>query len=247
MNSLTDRLFWENYWRSKKDIFIEITPKYLFSNLFNSVVKNNHPETAIELGGFPGFYSVYLTRYHQLKCYLLDLVIIPEIINKILQINNLPLNAITTIEGDLFSTEPLLTFDLVYSNGLIEHFDNTELIIKQHLKFLNEGGILFITLPNFRSINGLFQKWFDKKNFDKHFIQCMDLNYLENIAKKLQLNNIKVFYYGNFSIWLEEEAKQNKIAVILRIILFYPLKAFCKLFRINNKIFSPYIVILATK
>ncbi len=246
MINLTDRIFWENYWLSKKNIFNEITPNYVFSELFNSIVQKNHPQTAIELGGFPGFYSVYLTRYHHLKCYLLDLVIIPEIIHKILNINKLPLDAITTIEGDVFCTEPPFKFDLVYSNGLIEHFDNTESIINQHLKFLNEGGTLLITLPNFRSINGLFQKWFDKKNYDKHYIQCMDLKYLKDICKKLQLKNIKVFYYGHFSIWLEEEAKQNKIAVILRNLLFYPLKAFCKLFRINNKIFSPYIILIAT-
>jgi 2-polyprenyl-3-methyl-5-hydroxy-6-metoxy-1,4-benzoquinol methylase len=59
--------------------------------------------------------------------------------------------------------------------GLIEHFNDTKFIIGEHLKFLKPGGTLFITLPNFKSVNGWVQRSFDKENYDKHNINSMDL------------------------------------------------------------------------
>lgn len=176
---------------------------------------------------------------------LLDFVIDEDTIRKLLDINNLNVDDITTIEGDLFSHVLESKFDLVMSNGLIEHFDDTRFIIQQHTSFLSPGGCLFITLPNFRGLNGWFQKTFDRDNFDKHFIDCMDLHYLTRLCIELGLKDIKVFYSGRFMLWLENEQTLNLWIRIFRRSMWLVLKVLTKILPFESKALSPFIVITA--
>ena len=43
-------------------------------------------------------------------------------------------------------------FDVVYSAGLIEHFDNPHDIVRYHIELLKPGGRLIISIPNLRGI-----------------------------------------------------------------------------------------------
>ena len=46
------------------------------------------------------------------------------------------------------------TFDVVYSSGLVEHFDDTRAALAEHLRVLRPGGQLVIIVPNFQGIQG---------------------------------------------------------------------------------------------
>ncbi|MCX7987690.1 MAG: class I SAM-dependent methyltransferase [Bacteroidales bacterium] len=247
MEKLTDKKFWENYWLSKKNIFKLIPRNFIFSDLFSDIIRKHNPKTAIEIGGFPGLHSIFLYKYFQIKPTLLDIVVIPSIVDKLCQINNIPHATIACYEADFFDNNPSQQYDLVFSNGFIEHFTDTEKVIQQHIQYLNQGGTLLITLPNFKSLNGWFQRVFDPENYRKHNIQCMDKKLLERICENLQLHEVNVFYYGYFSIWIEEKAQKKLLARLTRLILFYPLKLFFRLTKINTKYFAPYLVIRATK
>lgn len=39
------------------------------------------------------------------------------------------------------------SFDLVWSQGLIEHFNNPEILVKQHIKICKKGGCVMISVP----------------------------------------------------------------------------------------------------
>jgi SAM-dependent methyltransferase len=247
MEYLTDKKFWEDYWNSKSDIYTKIPENYIFSDIFKKIINKKHPSTAIEVGGFPGYYSIYLSKYYNISTSLVDIVIIPQVIRKLCSVNGLSPDTIKCFEADFFSFSAPEHYDLVFSNGFIEHFDDTALLIQKHVMLLNENGSLMITLPNFKSVNGLFQRIFDPENYKKHNIRCMDCKYLRKTCDELPLKDIEVQYYGYFSIWLEENAKHKAVARILRAILFYPLKAFFKTLRWNTKYFAPYIVLTATK
>jgi len=246
MEHLTDKDFWKNYWLKKKDIFKPISRKYIFSDIFENIVKQNDPKSAIEVGGFPGFYSIFLHKYFNLTTSLIDVVVIPSIMEKVCTINGVVSSEISYIEDDFFDYKPVHKFDLVFSNGFIEHFSDTEEVIKLHLQYLNEDGTLLIILPNFKSLNGCFQKLFDPQNYKKHFIQCMDKTYLRNICERIGLKNVEVFYYGYFSIWLEEETRKKIFPRLCRIVVHYPFKIIFRLLRCNTKFFAPYIVVKAT-
>jgi SAM-dependent methyltransferase len=209
-NELTDRAFWVNYWESKEDLVIDLPSNYLFGKKLGELVNKYRLESAIELGGFPGYYTVYMSKYFKVRSTLFDYFVHTEITESLIQANGLKTNDFQIIEADLFTyPEPQKKFGMVMSCGLIEHFEDTRNIIEQHLKFLDQNGILFITLPNFTGINGWIQKTFDRDNYNKHNIKCMDTELLSQILTQLKLEVIECRFYGHFGVWLENLSKNR--------------------------------------
>ena len=246
-NLLTDRDFWVKYWESKTDLSVVIPENYLFHCQLAEIVNKNRVKTAIELGGFPGYYAVFLKKYLKLDVTLLDYFVHPPITEELLGTNGLANDAIEIIETDLFKYNSLKQYDLVLSCGLIEHFNDTVDIINRHIDFVKPGGTLFITLPNFKALNGWFQKNFDKNNYDKHNIECMDPELLANICKAAGLEVVQARYFGQFSLWLENEKEKSFVVRLLKKSMWLTGKIFTKVFAFDSKQLSPYIILEAKK
>jgi SAM-dependent methyltransferase len=245
--NLTDRQFWLDYWENKEGLIFEVGEGLPLSFIFDGIIKTYKVKNSLEIGGFPGHYSIFLKKKFNIKPALLDYVISTKIIENLFKINNLPDGCIDVIETDLFNLKVNKQYDLVFSNGLIEHFDDTQKIIAKHKEFTKDGGVLFISLPNFRGFNGWLQRKYDYENYSKHFIPCMDLNYLKKICESLNLKNINIRYEGVFMMWLENFKNKKIIFKFFFKITWLSLKLFFKIFPINSKLFSPYIVIIANK
>ncbi|MBG6236681.1 SAM-dependent methyltransferase [Pedobacter sp. CAN_A7] len=246
-NQLTDRAFWVKYWENKTDLAVNIPADYLFHQQLGAMVKQQQVKTAIELGGFPGYYAVFLRKYLKLDVTLLDYFVHPPITQKLLQTNGLQENDIHIIETDLFHYVPEQHYDLVLSCGLIEHFNDTADIINRHINFVKPGGTLFLTLPNFKALNGWFQKTFDKANYDKHNIDCMDPSLLADICKQAGLEVIQSRYFGNFSLWLENEKEKPAAVRLFKKAVWFAGKVFTKVVPFNSRALSPYILLEARK
>jgi SAM-dependent methyltransferase len=246
-NNLTDRSFWQSFWESRIGLIFKIKPNYVFGDILAKIIADTNAKTAIELGGFPGYYAIYLKKYQHLKTTLLDYFIHEGLVNQLLQVNGLKGDDIGIIEADLFTYKPVEQYDMVLSFGLIEHFNDTKFIIGEHLKFLKPGGTLFITLPNFKSVNGWVQRNFDKENYDKHNINSMDLALLKSSCEALGLKNVEAYYHGKFSVWLENKAEQTAIAKLLMKTIWLTGKVATKLVPVESKLMSPYIVVKATR
>ncbi|MEO5910245.1 MAG: methyltransferase domain-containing protein [Pelobium sp.] len=246
-NELTDRDFWKNYWESKQGLIVEIPRNYVFYEIFDRIISEEKTSSAIELGGFPGYYAVFLKKFYKVETTLLDYFIYPKITDELIKKNNLPANSIDIIETDLFNYQPKKTYDLVLSCGLIEHFEDTKSIIATHLQFLSKGGKLLITLPNFTGVNGWVQKNFDEENYLKHNIKSMDPEFLANIAKELGLTEVKTYYFGRFSTWLENRESKSALTKLTVKAIWIAGKIIVKTFRFESKLLSPYIVLEAKK
>jgi len=246
-NELTDKAFWANYWESKKGLAFNVPPNHTFYKLLDQIIKKYKPETAIELGGFPGYYAIFLKKYFGLNTTLFDYYIHKGVLKEVLSANDLSEKDIEVIEGDLFNYQPKQQFDLVLSCGLIEHFNDTKDIIARHLPFLKPGGTLFITLPNFTGINGWVQRKYDESNYEKHNISSMNPQLLASYCKELGLKNIEAYYYGRFSIWLENREQQTGFVKAFIKALWLTGKIATKIVPVESKALSPYIVLKAVK
>jgi SAM-dependent methyltransferase len=246
-NLLTDRQFWVNYWESKTDLSVNIPANYLFHKELADIIDSQKVKTAIELGGFPGYYAVFLKKYFKLDVTLLDYFVHQPVTNTLLQANGLKETDIHVIETDLFNHQERQQYDLVLSCGLIEHFNDTADIIQRHIDFVKPGGTLFITLPNFRALNGWFQKTFDKENYNKHNISCMDPKLLADICSKAGLEVVQARYYGYFSLWLENEKQKPAAVRAFKKTAWLAGKLFTRVFAFNSKQLSPYIILQAKK
>jgi SAM-dependent methyltransferase len=243
--NLTDRNFWKAFWESKKDLIFTIKPDYYFGNIMGKLIAEKGIKNAIELGGFPGYYSTYLKKYRHLDTTLFDYYIDEDIINRLLDKNGLKPGDIHIIEADLFTYQSPKLYDMVLSFGLIEHFSDTKDIIKRHIQFLKPGGVLFVTLPNFKGVNGWVQRKFDSGNYDKHYIESMDLQLLISACRELGLTEVEAYYHGKFSVWLENRSEQGAVVKTLIKTIWLAGKLFTKLLPIETKLFSPYIVLKA--
>jgi len=246
-NLLTDRKFWVDYWERKTGLSVNIPANYLFHQQLREIIEKRAVKTAIELGGFPGYYAVFLKKYFKLDVTLLDYFVHQPVTNSLLEANHLKESDIKIIETDLFNYEPAQHYDLVLSCGLIEHFNDTADIIQRHINFVKPGGTLFITLPNFKALNGWFQKHFDKENYDKHNIDCMDPELLRNICTAAGLEVVQSRYFGHFSLWLENEKQKPAAVRLFKKAVWLTGKVFTKIIPFNSRQLSPYIILEAKK
>jgi trans-aconitate methyltransferase len=246
-NNLTDRSFWKAFWESRIGLIFNIKRDYIFGDILCKLKAQNGYETAIELGGFPGYYTIYLKKYEDMDTTLFDYFVHQGLINELLEVNGLKETDINIIEADLFSYQPETQYDMVLSFGLIEHFKDTKAIIATHLPFLKDNGTLFITLPNFKSINGWVQRKFDLENYNKHYIESMNPALLASYCKELGLKDVESYYHGKFSMWLENKGTQSALAKAFVKSLWFTGKVFTKIFPFESKALSPYIVLKATK
>lgn len=243
---LTERKFWEDYWNNKRDQLIGPVHETGFHNrVLDAVISSNsNIKSSIELGGFPGTFSIYVKKKYNLETTLLDYFIDQSIVDDLLAANGLDENAIKLIEDDLTLDHPIeKKYDLVFSIGLIEHFVDTKGIIKRHLDYSKPGADLLIILPNFRGINGWLQRKFDKPNYDVHNISSMDLDLLKSIADELNIEDASTYYVGRFSIWLENYKTQNIFVKLFFKTLFVFGKVFTRIIPRESKALSPLIVL----
>jgi SAM-dependent methyltransferase len=238
INNLTDNSDWANYWVNRS---IEKNGKMFFEDL-----KINFPanSTLIEIGGFPGQFAAYFKKKLNCDVTILDYYIDNKIIKAVEKVNGIEPNSIKYIESDFLSAGLTNEYDIVCSFGFIEHFRDTNEIIKKHVKCLKNGGTLFITIPNFRGINGLAQKLFHAENYKKHNINCMNIPYLLRIMREMNMKNIRIEYFGIPSIVFEKEVKMNQyifslIDIFGKVIAHIPFK--------KNRVFAPFICIYGIK
>jgi len=229
---------WEVHWKNFK-------PFKVGDPDFEELVKD-FPESGdfIEIGGFPGLYSIYFKQRFSYNVHLLDYFIIPEIIEQMEIINEIPVGSINLIKADFFSYNCEKKFDVVFSYGFIEHFEDTKDVIKRHVNMLSENGKLLIILPNLKGMSGWFLKLTDKELYHKHNLKSMDLKLLLETCKKLDLRNTEVMYYGKPHIWINASSPVDSKAMRFFIKYF---NGFSQRLRLKNKLLSPFIVVKATK
>ncbi len=245
MNNLTDRDFWLAYWEHKEDLIVTVPENYPMLSLLKAQIGRENVHTLLEVGGFPGYYSVWVRKNLNVQATLLDFVVHEGLLHQLEAANGLEKGTIHVLETDLFTAAADEQYDCVMSNGLIEHFTDTKAIIARHLVFLRPGGSLFISLPNFRGLNGWFQRTFDPENYARHYIQSMDLEFLRKSSAELGLKEISVCYHGGFMLWLENIREHPWWVKAFLKLVWFPLKVFSKLIPLETRAFSPYIVLTA--
>lgn len=242
----TDRAFWRNYWLQKPDLFNKpIDRRSLFLPLFKDLVSNNRFTSAVEIGGFPGTFSVLMHEEYGIPTDLVDYFVDADLLKQFLKANDFESKNLNAYEIDVFADfVPPKHYDLVFSIGLIEHFDDTKRIVQGHVEFMNDNGVLLIILPNFRGINGWFQRLFDRENYNKHYIDCMDKEYLRPYFS--DFTEVEIDYFGGFTIWLENYKTQNGIVKLFFKLIWFSGKILYKIFKLKNRFFSPYIFVKAS-
>lgn len=196
---LTSRKYWQDYYREAaedKSTIIKICGAY--DSFWQLMIKSCSytPQSILEIGAFPGRYLAYLASAYHLQVTGLDFNPDEEKFSRTMR--ELDVEKFEYICSDFLKHTPQLQYDLVFSNGFIEHFTNYEEVLDKHASYLKPGGAMMVMIPNKRYLRQIYGYLLDYKNLKAHNLECMRLDLFEAFAKR---NNLKVnylSYYGGF-------------------------------------------------
>ncbi len=155
------------------------------------------------------------------------------------------------IEGDLRCEDIFLTtfspesFDVVYSLGVIEHFDDPKNIVRKHMELLKPMGIALILVPNYGGIYGRLQKYFDPENLTIHNTAIMRPTIIEKLAPVDLSVDAVAFPYGRMSPWLLN--MERKWPAIFALMASYLINFMGLLQPVDIKLICPMIVLRVTR
>ncbi|MFH2022507.1 MAG: class I SAM-dependent methyltransferase [Patescibacteria group bacterium] len=144
-NTLPNELLWDDQWLmyNQNPYF---KPNFhilkIISQLFHHNLKN---KKILELGAGSGSDIVYLAKKGAVA-YALDFS--QKSLDSIKYWAKKKKVKVTAIKGDIQKLPfDANTFDLVYSVGLMEHFQNTQPLLKQQMRIIRPGGFLIVDVP----------------------------------------------------------------------------------------------------
>ena len=251
-NNLTKKEFWSKNWRG-----IKLPARYFYDNYarktISSLIKKyvcKDYSSFLEIGGCPGRWSDYFFSKFKMVCDSMDydennIKIIKENY-RILKIKG------ESFLGDITKTpkkERIESYDIVLSDGLIEHFIDSEQVFNNHVNFLKKKGILIVGVPNIKKswFYNHLALWIDKKSHIgyRHISK-------EELIKHSKKNNLQVLfcdYIGVFNLGVVHSKKMNfflaKSFVLISLISDFLLKLLNV--KKETKTFSPAIYLIAKK
>lgn len=239
----TTKQDWDAYYvdhppKKIESVFLaEILEKYLQPDPEKSV---------LEVGCAGGEYLCFMARRFGFKAFGVDYS--DEIVRtaSLFKVNELPEPEL--FKEDFFQWQPGRTFDVVYSIGFIEHFEDPACVLRMHSDLLAPGGRLIVTMPHFAHLQYLFHWLIDRENLRKHNTKIMRLPVLRRALRGVPLRLDHLDYFETFGFWTERKTWNHRQKAVRWMIGIFG-KMVWKLFgfRRSNFLFSPHIVLVATR
>lgn len=194
-----------DYWRST-----HLQPRWRLPSRLNVGVDNalrlldsyvKPGMRVLEIGCAPGKHVAYLAKVQRAKVCGLDYSE-PGIGYCRELFRRLRLDAEFHCEDLFQSTFPEQSFDVVYSLGVIEHFQNPTPAIERHLAMAKPGGVVLITVPNYGGLYGRIQRYFAPENLGIHNLDIMNRDELLRTVPAEMVGDAKASRGGRLSPWI---------------------------------------------
>jgi SAM-dependent methyltransferase len=254
---LADQRYWDDYWR-RVGLPIEITRSPQTSgsiaailDVLETYLPRRPGMSALEVGGAPGQYLAWLSKTFGYTCHVLDYSPVGcEKARRNFEALGIPLGL---FEGDLFadSTESIGSFDLVYSLGLIEHFDDFGEAIRRHARLASPGGWVVIGCPNLGGINRVLMRALRPNALATHNLDAMDVRRWQRPAEEAGLAGVFTGYVGGFDPRVHAVPERDHwlaFAVAAAMELgHYAMSRLSALRRIDSRLWSGYAIAVYRK
>lgn len=236
----------KEYWESRgilEDVKINSSCAKLITKYVQK--SKSREEVALEVGCVPGTFLGFICRELGFKAAGIDYVADAKKITQ-KSLLNFGVKKSSIFEDNFLTWKHKKTYDLVCSFGFIEHFKNAHEIADKHLSYLKQGGTVIIEMPNFRYFQYALHKMLDKENLERHNVEIMHTNFLNDFVKRNQLKARYVGYAGGvFDFWAENKNPngfQKIVLQCLRVLAFIGRRI-----PIHNRYLSPFIFVIAEK
>lgn len=249
---LTKKEYWETGWKNMQlpASFLDDYSHRVISKKFLETIRglNIKPEKIIELGGCPGRWPDFFSKNFSCVCDALDYGENNcEITRKNFELLGISGNI---YNQDLFdNTLAKESYDVVISDGLVEHFETMGEVFGKHCELVKKGGLLIVGVPNIKQSS--FYDYFAKKDPVGYAgYRAVEKKELIDAAVKYGLKIKFCGYLGVINLGLVGWGfVKNKYAKHAVSYFLEAVNRILKIIRIKkeSKIFSPYIYLIARK
>lgn len=201
--------------------------------------------TVFELGCHPGRYLAHL-GCRGLRLSGIDVMPHVHQLDRWLRSQRMDVGRIWQGDALSYCRETSDRFDLVYSMGFIEHFDDYLTVLELHTHLVNDVGTLVVTVPNF---SGAFQhrlhSWLDAENLAEHNLGSMHLEKWVDRLARLGFHCRFAGPIGGWEFWHNRTATPggalarvaDGIASLSNYFRWLP----------SSKLYSPYLGMVASR
>ena len=228
----------------------------LWERIYPKFLSNKEGAKVVEIGSAPGNELVRLHKVFGLVPYGIEYSEAGVELNRSVFVRH-GLEPENIIHADFLAGEIEKRFegyfDVVISNGFIEHFDNPKEVVGKHINLLKKGGHLIISIPNARGFNYAMQYFLDNSVLRIHNIGIMEKGEFEKLFDDERLSPRYCGYYGtlNFNLFMAKKRTIGWFVLMFSKIIQIPLNA---LFRLllgkhgaESKTFSPYLIFIGVR
>ncbi|MCX6703327.1 MAG: methyltransferase domain-containing protein [Candidatus Zambryskibacteria bacterium] len=272
MKKLSDKTYWDSIYQDMP----ERTTRHSFSAIFKEKLKrltrdhsnfviwevlakkylpHNPSYKVLEVGCAPGKYLMHFNTSYGYKPYGV------EYSEKGVQLTKenfvkAGLDTSTILFADFFDTEfqekNREQYNVVFSRGFIEHFDNVKEVVDLHANLLMSGGTLMVMIPNLSGINKILAKYLNKKSYDLHNISIMNKESFNNLFPDKEFKKMYCDYVGLFSIGLFNtdavwKYRLYRVLLVLQRPVDFFLRVLFKSYSSHFASTSPYLLCIAQK
>ncbi|NLH47279.1 MAG: class I SAM-dependent methyltransferase [Myxococcales bacterium] len=200
--------------------------------------------TCFEVGCYPGDYLIHLGRAFGYTVHGIDQTPATAALAEHLRAHGVAVGRIH--QGDFLSFTPPQRYEAVVSVGFVEHFSDFETVIQRHADLLAPGGTLLLAAPNFRRMQYVFHRLFDRENLERHVLAAMDLSRWREILAARSLEILFADYYGTFDFWMDAE-RPSLVSRVAGQALYRAGKAISRRVHRPTPSWSPFLVIVARR
>lgn len=191
--------YWTSRWDEKEII------RYRRPPLWHDLVKRYLPKrkdwTLFEIGCVPGGLLVYFNKEFGYRPAGIDYCPRLDMVRATLEMNGCDA-AEDLFQGDLFEFTPPRQYDVVFSAGFVEHFEDYMPALRKHVECVRPGGLLLITVPNYTHIQYAIRKVFDGPNLAKHRFEIMKPKVLRRAVEECAMEVLHCANAATFDYWV---------------------------------------------
>lgn len=245
---LTDVAHWASTWNQIAHATLEADAT--FDPVLSKVLPVGERLRALEIGCYPGNYMVYLSRRFGYRVSGLDFMTEVARLRPMLDAAGAKVDEL--IEADFLTFKTTSRWDVVSSFGFVEHFQDLDFVLDQHLALVAPGGYLVVEVPHFRGGQLLLRKAFQPALLDSHNLEAMRPEWYRQYLYSRGLEVVFCDYFRTFEFWISPSGPVRPFPLLNRVVnvgsrlLKKGLEA-SKLDHVPNRFFSPYVVVVARK
>ena len=240
MADAAGRDFWNSTWGNLPPWERYQGPVFEHHPVLSRFLANAGGGEAIEVGCVPGNYMIYLAKEFGYRVSGIDYS------DKIPYVReNLRFNGISDAElfqCDLFEFVPPRRYDLVFSQGFVEHFDDYKLVVQKHEALAAPGGLVVIIVPNLTHLHRVLCGYFSPEILSVHRFPLMHEEVLRMTLEGTGLEVLHCEYHRTFRppyrlprpVDLCSRAVQKGLRLL-------------RLDDIGNRFASPYLISISRK